>query len=620
MPLHPREHPLSFTLHNLQGEPVVILGNDPAGQTLHLTLINRGTAPLLLPAGSSFQLLTRAGFLEAPQNIRLAAMDGWQLGAGLVLTTSKQVILAASNADGDRIRFKLDAVKLDKGFTPYTTRVELKYNLPGSLTGFLEQALTVVHHIGKKVLPVHVGIVGSRTILNNGQVNPNNTVRMRLTNTGQQPLSFLADTTFTFSFDVDDSSDKRVEWALGNSNNVRAIHVTCSAGGSVRNEMQGAVPVLVVNPFTAPTDLPFGGFVDFVFSNFSTAHPSGETHLHMNYREIPGYWDSRIIVPLQKSPLAMVGNSIGVNTAAPGGTLEVAGSILAGTSELYFTKTDHFHTGFGNTAGRAAIENSTDFDALMILGRAGTTVGRKVRLWDYLEVNGNTDVTGNLKVNGKTTCGSDLEVTGKAEVLGNLSIRTGDRLQFGGPTENTDPVYFFRSNDTADRTVLHLVLGDNPDTGPNMDSLFVETRDFSGGSTNVRFVFNSDGNAFKAGTQPGWGTVSDARVKHDVQPLEGSLDRILQLQGKSFYYNDPNAIGAAPGQRMGFVAQEVEGVFPQWVGELEGMKTLTIGGGAFEANVVEALRELRAEKDAEIEQLKRQIAALMAKVAPDSED
>ncbi|MBE0623162.1 MAG: hypothetical protein IH605_21445 [Burkholderiales bacterium] len=78
------------------------------------------------------------------------------------------------------------------------------------------------------------------------------------------------------------------------------------------------------------------------------------------------------------------------------GQLLVNGAISAGNSDLYFTKTDHKHTGFGNTAGYAAIENAADYDSLMILGRAGTDKARKVRLWDYLEVNGRLDVTGDL--------------------------------------------------------------------------------------------------------------------------------------------------------------------------------------------------------------------------------
>jgi Chaperone of endosialidase len=70
------------------------------------------------------------------------------------------------------------------------------------------------------------------------------------------------------------------------------------------------------------------------------------------------------------------------------GQVAVNGAIVAGNSDLYFTKTDHRHSGFGNTAGYAAIENAADYTSLMILGRSGTPVGRQVQLWDYLKVNG----------------------------------------------------------------------------------------------------------------------------------------------------------------------------------------------------------------------------------------
>jgi hypothetical protein len=78
--------------------------------------------------------------------------------------------------------------------------------------------------------------------------------------------------------------------------------------------------------------------------------------------------------------------------------LDVSGDIRAGNSDIYFTRTDHNHTGWGNAAGWAAIENAANYGALMILGRAGTARGRYVRLWDYLQVNGGMDVTGSLGV------------------------------------------------------------------------------------------------------------------------------------------------------------------------------------------------------------------------------
>jgi hypothetical protein len=89
---------------------------------------------------------------------------------------------------------------------------------------------------------------------------------------------------------------------------------------------------------------------------------------------------------------------VGIGTALPQGKLDVQGDIRAGDSSIYFTKVEHAHSGLGNATGWAAIENAADYDALMILGRAGTPRGRNVRLWDYLQVNGSMDVTGNLGV------------------------------------------------------------------------------------------------------------------------------------------------------------------------------------------------------------------------------
>jgi hypothetical protein len=59
----------------------------------------------------------------------------------------------------------------------------------------------------------------------------------------------------------------------------------------------------------------------------------------------------------------------------------------------------------------------------------------------------------------------------------------------------------------------------------------------------------------------------------------------------------------------GMIAQEVEQIFPEWVSEdSRGFKTLTVIG--FEGIVVEAMRELRAEKDAELAQLRAENAEL----------
>lgn len=119
-----------------------------------------------------------------------------------------------------------------------------------------------------------------------------------------------------------------------------------------------------------------------------------------------------------------LGGRVGIGTASPQGALEVNGDIRAGNSDLYFTKTDHNHTGvIGNQSGFAAIENAQNYDALMILGRAGTTKGRYVRLWDYLQVNGSMDITGRVGID-TTNPGAPLHVASYMAV-GPFAATTG---------------------------------------------------------------------------------------------------------------------------------------------------------------------------------------------------
>lgn len=122
------------------------------------------------------------------------------------------------------------------------------------------------------------------------------------------------------------------------------------------------------------------------------------------------------------------------------------------------------------------------------------------------------------------------------------------------------------------------------------------------------FLLHCNGTAGKPGGGS-WSNTSDIRLKKNIEPLEGTLDRLLGLRGVTFEYIDPKAIDELEGQRIGMIAQEVEQVFPDWVEERkDGYKAVTYRG--FEALTVEALRDLRKEKDAQIEALKAENKAI----------
>ncbi len=139
-----------------------------------------------------------------------------------------------------------------------------------------------------------------------------------------------------------------------------------------------------------------------------------------------------------------------------------------------------------------------------------------------------------------------------------------------------------------------------------VDGVGINTNDPQG------FILACNGAAAKPGGGS-WSSLSDQRLKKHINTMDGALESMLRLRGVTFEYIDPEAINEAQGIRLGMVAQEVEDVFPQWVDERpDGYKYLTFSG--FEALAVEALRELRAEKDAQIAAQEEQIDRLEARL------
>ncbi len=126
-------------------------------------------------------------------------------------------------------------------------------------------------------------------------------------------------------------------------------------------------------------------------------------------------------------------------------------------------------------------------------------------------------------------------------------------------------------------------------------------------------LFLNQGTAFKPGGGS-WAVLSDRRLKKDIEPLNGALNHLMKLRSVTYEYIDPAKSHQFAGTQTGFIAQEVETVFPEWVTEnADGYKTVAIRG--FESLTVQALRELRQENEAEIAALKAANTALAAKLA-----
>jgi len=99
-----------------------------------------------------------------------------------------------------------------------------------------------------------------------------------------------------------------------------------------------------------------------------------------------------------------------------------------------------------------------------------------------------------------------------------------------------------------------------------------------------------------------FGTYSDARLKENIEPLPSQLDNILALKPCEFDFKDGS------GHQIGFIAQEMQEVYPDVVGEDDSEdKILSITGWSkTEARLVKAIQEQQTI----INELKSRIEAL----------
>jgi hypothetical protein len=102
-------------------------------------------------------------------------------------------------------------------------------------------------------------------------------------------------------------------------------------------------------------------------------------------------------------------------------------------------------------------------------------------------------------------------------------------------------------------------------------------------------TFNNDVTAF-----------SDERLKEDIQPISGGLDKVMQLQGVTYKRNDVKDAKT----QIGVIAQQVEPILPEVVLTAEDeMGTKSVDYAKMTAVLIEAVKELKQE----ITQLKQQI-------------
>lgn len=148
------------------------------------------------------------------------------------------------------------------------------------------------------------------------------------------------------------------------------------------------------------------------------------------------------------------------------------------------------------------------------------------------------------------------------------------------------------SGDVAQAAVYVVKFDNNSTTSQVFHKFFI-----NGGASGCGQI-----NANGAGAAA-FGSTSDARLKENIEAIPNQLSNILALKPSEFDFKDGS------GHQIGFIAQEMQQVYPDAINENdEGFLTIT-GWGRTEARLVKAIQELSAKLDA----AEARIAALEAK-------
>lgn len=149
---------------------------------------------------------------------------------------------------------------------------------------------------------------------------------------------------------------------------------------------------------------------------------------------------------------------------------------------------------------------------------------------------------------------------------GGAQISTNHSLHFGPDSESTDRLSIYRFNPAFDQSILRISIGDNIKTfGEATGDELQVGRLNPDNSFNAVFRVAGNGDVIASGYMQAtaFNVSSDRRLKTNIRAQDSGsvLSRLEQLQTYSYeYLANPNL-----GRRIGVIAQEIQGLFPEAV-------------------------------------------------------
>jgi len=263
------------------------------------------------------------------------------------------------------------------------------------------------------------------------------------------------------------------EWHLATVDKLNAINVDVQGGTAIKlNGSQGISPVFEITP---AADLQKHQSIDVTVNNIITDYPSGFANIYLKYKNVPGYWDGQFVLPVEKTPIVQGANKkvgIGVlpeegHRLTVGGNLKINGDLSVtgkvtfpnkNSLPLQYVPCEGEHDAasfiFGDRKGWK-LHFGNDHDnkpySLTIVDNGRVGINNKDPQC-ALDVNGDSNISGNLTVGGaiKLGDGGTIEL-GKG---GTIKLGENGRIELGDWT-----IYIGTINSTIKETENSLCFG-----------------------------------------------------------------------------------------------------------------------------------------------------------------
>jgi hypothetical protein len=264
--------------------------------------------------------------------------------------------------------------------------------------------------------------------------------------------------------------------------------------------------------------------------------------------------------------------TVGTNSTAYG-LLHTDGNVLVGTyvnpsSGQFGTKSNHRLSFFTNNSGEqmTLLQNGN-------LGLNTTAPQTKLHV--------NPAGAGSILVGTNKTSGgfTNLEIGISAASGGNGFIQAtkaagtaggslllnpnGGNVQINFPS-NSNSYYPLDINQTSQ--AFGIRLRNNISNYQHDWDIYSSVTTFSSPAVGLFFAFNGQTRSYIVANDGSYNTVSDARFKTNIQNIGNVMERVMQLQAKSYEVETANI---APKASTGFIAQEVLPLFPDLISTFE---------------------------------------------------